>query len=222
VIPPQMDAEFVCAMEQVLDVYEKPLDVDHPVVCVDEASRQLIEEIVVPIPMEPGQPERFDYEYKRNGTVNLFMAFQPLLGFREVVVTDRRTSLDFPAFLKYLVDEIYWHATKITVVLDNLNTHKFSVLYQSYSAEEAHRIMSKLEFVHTPKHGSWLNMAELEFAAIQGQCLDRRIATKEELTREVDAWRDERNDREVQANWQFTTEDARIKLRKLYPDNQPR
>jgi hypothetical protein len=221
VIPPQMDAEFVCAMEQVLDVYEKPLDVDHPVVCVDEASRQLIEEIALPIPMEPGQPERFDYEYKRNGTVNLFVAFQPLLGFREVVVTDRRTAMDFAAFLKYLVDVIYFSATRLTIVLDNLNTHKLSVLYDAYSPEEAHRIMSKLEFVHTPKHGSWLNMAELEFAAIQGQCLDRRIATKEELTREVDAWRDKRNDREVRANWQFKTEDARIILRKLYPDNQP-
>ena len=220
-IPPQMDAEFVCAMEQVLDVYEKPLDVDRPVVCVDEASRQLIAEIALPIPMEPGQPERFDYEYRRNGTVNLFMAFQPLLGFREVVVTDRRTSMDFAAFLKYLVDEIYFAATRLTIVLDNLNTHKLSVLYEAYSPEEAHRIMSKLEFVHTPKHGSWLNMAELEFAAVQRQCLARRIATKEELTREVDAWRDERNDREVRANWQFTTGDARIKLRKLYPDNQP-
>ena len=221
-IPPQMDAEFVCAMEQVLDVYEKPLDVDHPVVCVDEASRQLIEEIALPIPMEPGQPERFDYEYKRNGTVNLFMAFQPLLGFREVVVTDRRTAMDFAAFLKYLVDVIYFSAARLTIVLDDLNTHKLSVLYEAYSPEEAHRIMSKLEFVHTPKHGSWLNMAELEFASIQGQCLDRRIATKEELTREVDAWRDKRNDREVRANWQFKTEDARIILRKLYPDNQPR
>ena len=221
-IPPHMDAEFVCAMEQVLDVYEKPLDVDHPVVCVDEANRQLIEEIALPIPMEPGQPERFDYEYQRNGTVNLFMAFQPLLGFREVVVTDRRTAMDFAAFLKYLVDVIYFSATRLTIVLDNLNTHKLSVLYEAYSPEEAHRIASKLEFVHTPKHGSWLNMAELEFAAIQGQCLDRRIGTKEELTREVDAWRDKRNDREVRANWQFTTEDARIKLRKLYPDNQSR
>ena len=220
-IPPQMDAEFVCAMEQVLDVYEKPLDVDRPVVCVDEASRQLIEEIAPPIPMEPGQPERFDYEYKRNGTVNLFVAFQPLLGFREVVVTDRRTAMDFAAFLKYLVDVIYFSATRLTIVLDNLNTHKLSVLYEAYPPEEAHRIMSKLEFVHTPKHGSWLNMAELEFAAIQGQCLDRRIATKEELTREVDSWRDKRNDREVRANWQFKTEDARIILRKLYPDNQP-
>ena len=220
-IPPQMDAEFVCAMERVLDVYEKPLDADHPVVCVDEANRQLIEEIALPIPMEPGQPERFDYEYKRNGTVDLFVAFQPLLGFREVVVTDRRTAMDFAAFLKYLVDVIYFSATRLTIVLDNLNTHKLSVLYEAYSPEEAHRIASKLEFVHTPKHGSWLNMAELEFAAIQGQCLDRRIATKEELTREVDAWRDKRNDREVRANWQFKTEDARISLRKLYPDNQP-
>jgi len=209
-------------MEQVLDVYERPLDVDRPVVCVDEANRRLVEEVVLPIPMGPGQPERFDYEYQRNGTVNLFMAFQPLLGFREVVVTERRTAMDFAAFLKYLVDDIYWHTTKITLVLDNLNTHKPSVLYQAYPPEEAHRILSKLEFVHTPKHGSWLNMAELEFAAIQRQCLDRRIGTKEELTREVDAWRDARNDREVRANWQFTTEDARVKLRKLYPDNQPR
>ena len=124
-----MDAEFVCAMEQVLDVYEKPLDVDHPVVCVDESSRQLIEEIALPIPMEPGQPERFDYEYKRNGTVNLFMAFQPLLGFREVVVTDRRTAMDFAAFLKYLVDVIYFSATRLTIVLDDLNTHKLSSTY---------------------------------------------------------------------------------------------
>lgn len=221
-IPPGRDAEFVSRMEPVLDTYERPFDPDRPVVGVDEASVQLVEEVRDPVPAAPGQPARIDYEYKRNGTANLFVVTQPLLGWREVVVTDRRTAVDFAGFLKHLADEIYAEAERITLVLDNLNTHRPAALYQAFEPAEAHRLAGRFEWVYTPKHGSWLNVAELEFAALRRQCLGRRIGTMEELRAEVEAWQDERNERVVEIDWQFTTADARTKLRHLYPQLQPR
>jgi hypothetical protein len=222
VIPPGHDAEFVCRMEQVLDVYERPYDAARPVVCVDEASTQLIGEARVPVPASPGQPARVDYEYRRNGTANLFVACEPLLGWRALEVTARRTALDFAAFLKFLADDVYTGAERITLVLDNLNTHKPSALYEAFAPAEAHRLARRFEFVHTPKHGSWLNMAELEFAALRRQCLGRRLGSMAELTAEVSAWQEERNADEVVIHWQFTTAKARIKLHHLYPQTRPR
>jgi hypothetical protein len=221
VIPPGQDAEFVSRMEPVLDEYERPFDPDHPSVNIDEARVQLIEETRTPVPAAPGPPARVDYEYKRNGTANLFVAFQPLLGWREVVVTGRRPAVDFAASLKHLADDIYAEADRITLVLDNLDTHSPAALYQAFDPAEAHRLAGRLEWVYTPKHGSWLNLAEVEFAALRRQCLDRRLGSMAELRAEVAAWQGERNDREVTANWQFTTADARIKLRHLYPQTQP-
>jgi transposase len=222
VIPPGRDAEFVSRMEPVLDVYERPFDPDRPVVGVDEAGVQLVEEVRDPVPAAPGRPARIDYEYKRNGTANLFVATQPLLGWREVVVTDRRTAVDFAGFLKHLADDIYAEAQRITLVLDNLNTHTPAALYQAFEPAEAHRLAGRFEWVYTPKHGSWLNVAELEFAALRRQCLGRRLGTVGELRAEVEAWQDERNERAVEINWQFTAANARLKLRRLYPQIQPR
>jgi transposase len=222
VIPPGQDAEFVSRMEPVLDAYERPFDPGRPVVGVDEASVQLVEEVRGPVPAAPGQPARIDYEYRRNGTANLFVVTQPLIGWREVVVTDRRTAVDFAGFLRHLADDIYAEAEKITLVLDNLNTHSPASLYQAFDPAEAHRLAARFEWVYTPKHGSWLNVAELEFAALRRQCLGRRIGTMAELRAEVEAWQDERNERAVEIDWQFTTDDARTKLRHLYPQVQPR
>lgn len=219
-IPPGHDAEFVSRMEPVLDEYERPFDPDRPSVNIDEASVQLIEETRAPVPAEPGQPARVDYEYKRNGTADLFVAFRPLLGWREVVITERRTALDFAAFLEHLADDIYAEADKITLVLDNLNTHSPASLYQAFEPAAAHRLAGRFEWVYTPKHGSWLNMAEVEFAALRKQGLNRRLGTMAELKAEVAAWQDGRNDREVVAKWQFRTADARVKLRHLYPQTQ--
>ena len=221
-IPPGQDAEFVSRMEPVLDTYERPFDPDRPVVGVDEASVQLVEEVRGPVPAAPGQPARIDYEYRRNGTANLFVVTQPLLGWREVVVTDRRTAVDFAGFLKHLADDIYAEAERITLVLDNLNTHSPAALYQAFEPAEAHRLAGRFEWVYTPRHGSWLNVAELEFAALRRQCLGRRLGTMAELRAEVEAWQDERNERKVEIDWQFTTADARTKLRHLYPQIQPR
>jgi transposase len=222
VIPPGQDAEFVSRMEPVLDVYERPFAPDRPVVGVDEAGVQLVEEVRAPVPAAPGQPARVDYEYKRNGTANLFVACQPLIGWREVAVTDRRTAVDFAGFLKHLADDIYAEAEKITLVLDNLNTHTPAALYQAFEPAEAHRLAGRFEWVYTPKHGSWLNVAELEFAALRRQCLGGRIGSTADLRAEVEAWQDERNERAVEIDWQFTTADARTRLRHLYPQIQPR
>jgi hypothetical protein len=221
VIPPGQDAEFVSRMGPVLDEYERPFDPDRPSVNIDEAGIQLIEETRGTVPAGPGRSARVDYEYKRNGTANLFVAFQPLLGWREVVVTDRRTAADFAGFLKHLADDIYAEAETITLVLDNLNTHSPASLYRAFEPAEAHRLAGRFEWVYTPRHGSWLNLAEVEFAALRRQCLDRRLGTMAELRAQVDAWQDERNEREVVATWQFTTADARVKLRHLYPQTQP-
>ena len=204
-------------MEDVLEVYHRPYDEKRPLICLDEASKQLIGEVVQPLPPEPGQPERFDYEYVRNGTANLFMISEPLLGWRSVQVTGRRTAKDFAEVVRWLVEEVHPDAEAVVLVLDNLNTHKPASLYEAFEPERARRIIERLEIHYTPKHGSWLNMAEIELSVLAGQCLGGRIDNAEELCREVSAWEEERNERQVGVNWQFTTADARIKLRKLYP-----
>jgi hypothetical protein len=173
--------------------------------------------VVQPLPAEPGHPERFDYEYVRNGTANLFMISEPLLGWRAVKVTERRTAVDFAEVLRWLAEEIHPDAERIVLVMDNLNTHKLASLYEAFPPERARRIAERLEIHHTPKHGSWLNVAEIELSVLARQCLDRRIETREDLEREVAAWEQERNERGVEVRWQFTTADARIKLRRLYP-----
>jgi hypothetical protein len=204
-------------MEDVLDVYHRPYDEKRPLVCLDEASKQLIGEVIEPIPAEPGQPERYDYEYTRNGTADLFMVSEPLAGWRAVKVTERRTSVDFAEVVRWLVEEVHEEAEVVVLVMDNLNTHKLASLYEAFPPEQARRIAERLEIHHTPKHGSWLNMAEIELSVLSRQCLDRRIETREELEREVAAWEEERNERGVEIQWRFTTADARIKLRRLYP-----
>jgi DDE superfamily endonuclease len=204
-------------MEDVLDVYHRPYDEKRPVVAVDEASKQLVGEVVQPIPAEPGQPERFDYEYVRNGTANLFMISEPLAEWRHVVVTERRTAKDFAEVLRWLAEDVYPEAEKVVLVMDNLNTHKLASLYEAFPPEQARRIAERIEVHHTPKHGSWLNVAEIELSVLSRQCLDRRIASADELLKQLEPWEVERNDREVGVKWRFTTADARIKLRRLYP-----
>ena len=219
-MPPQHDAEFVCAMEDVLEVYHRPFDEARPLVCLDEASKQLIGEAVQPLPPEPGQPERFDYEYVRNGTANLFMISEPLLGWRAVQVTERRTAKDFAEVLRWLAEDVHPDAEAIVLVMDNLNTHKLASLYEAFPPEQARRIAERLEIHHTPKHGSWLNVAEIELSVLSRQCLNRRIGSMDELRKEVSAWEGERNERQVEVKWQFTSADARVKLRRLYPGLQ--
>ncbi|MEM9941589.1 MAG: IS630 family transposase [Planctomycetota bacterium] len=220
VIPPEKNAEFVAAMEDVLEVYQRPYDPKRPVVCLDETSKQLVGETRNSIPAKRGTPAREDYEYKRNGVANLFMLFEPLAGWRYVEVTDRRTKVDFARVVKKLVDELDPDAEKIVLVMDNLNTHKLGSLYEAFEPQEARRLIEKLEIHYTPKHGSWLNMAETELASLAKQCLNRRIATKQKLESEVAAWTKARNDSEATVDWQFKTDDARIKLKKLYPSIQ--
>jgi hypothetical protein len=207
-------------MEDVLDVYHQPYDGEHPVVCLDEASKQLVGEAVVPIPAAPGQPERFDYEYVRHGTANLFMVSEPLAGWRHVLVTERRTAKDFAEVVRWLAEDVYPDAERVVLVMDNLNTHKLASLYEAFPPEQARRIAERIEVHHTPKHGSWLNVAEIELSVLSRQCLDRRIDSMDELVLAVDAWVSERNERAVGVNWRFTTADARIKLRRLYPTTE--
>lgn len=220
-IPPQQNAEFVCAMEDVLEVYHRPHDRRRPQVCFDEASKQLIKETRTPIPAAPGRPLITDYEYERNGTANLFMMFEPLAGKRHVKVTERRTALDYAHVVRELVEVHYPRAEKIVLVQDNLNTHKPASLYEAFPPEEAQRILAKLEIHYTPKHGSWLNMAETELGILSRQCLDRRIEHRELLTNEVGAWEADRNTAKCRVDWRFTTHDARTKLRRLYPVIEP-
>ena len=204
-------------MEDVLEVYHRPHDPARPVVCLDEASKQLIVETRVPIAAKPGQPARHDYEYERNGTANLFMMFAPLEGWRHVEVTDRHTAVDYAKVLKELSDTHFSTATKIVLVQDNLNTHKPASLYEAFPAAEARRLVERFEWHYTPKHGSWLNMAESELSVLSGQCLDRRIADKPSLAEEVAAWEHSRNKKHVKTDWQSTAADARVKLKRLYP-----
>ncbi len=221
-IPPQQNAEFVCAMEQVLETYKKPYDARKPMVCMDETSKQLVKETRQPIAIEAGQPLRYDYEYERHGVANLFMFCEPLRGWRRVSVTERRTKVDWARQIKRLVDEDYPDAQRITLVMDNLNTHRLSSLYEAFPPAEARRLIDKLEVVHTPKHGSWLNIAEIELNVLSRQCLDQRIADQRLLVKQTNAWETDRNAATVKVDWQFTTEDERIKLKRLYPKIQMR
>jgi len=204
-------------MEDVLEVYQRPHDPARPVVCLDETSKQLISETRVPIPAKPARTARHDYEYARNGTVNLFMMFAPLEGWRHVKVTDRHAALDYAAVLKDLSDTQFPQASKIVLVQDNLSTHKPASLYEAFPAAEARRLVERFEWHYTPKHGSWLEMAEAELSVLSSQCLDRRIPDKQTLIDEVAAWQDNRNKNHTKADWQFTTANARIKLQRLYP-----
>jgi hypothetical protein len=208
-------------MEDVLEVYTRPYDPDRPVVCLDEASKQLVADVTPPLPMQPGQPARQDYEYERCGTANLFMVFEPLAGQRRVKVTGQRTSADLALVLRELADVTYADADKIVLVMDNLNTHKLAVLYQAFPPEEARRLCERFDIHYTPKHASWMNMAETELSVLGRQCLNRRIADPDFLKREVTAWEEKRNRAQVKVDWQFTTADARIKLKRLYPKLEP-
>ena len=212
-----MGADFVWRMEDVLDLYAKPYDPQRPVVCFDEQPRQLIAEVRTPVPAAPGRPQRIDYEYRRQGTANLFLTFEPLAGRRHVAVTPQRTAQDFAQQMRTLVDVHYPAAAAVAVVLDNLSTHSPAALYQAFPPAEARRILKRLEFHHTPKHGSWLNMAELEFSVINRQCLGRRIPDQETLRHEIAAWEAERNAARATVQWRFTVTDARTKLHRLYP-----
>ena len=208
-------------MEDVLDVYQRPLDPKRPVVCLDEASKQLVCDVRPALPMEAGQPLREDSEYERHGTANLFLTVAPLLGRRHVAVTDQRTRIDFAFVVKDLVDERFPDADKIVLVLDNLNTHGSASLYEAFPPAEAKRLADKLEVHHTPKHGSWLNMAEIELSVLARQCLSERMASKTQVAAQVTAWERQRNGRSTRIDWRFTTEDARIKLKRLYPTTLP-
>ena len=216
-LPPKADPAFVAAMEDVLDVYERPRDPFRPVVCLDECGKQLVGEVRDPLPPAPGSVAKQDAEYARNGTANLFIACEPLDGWRHVEVTERRTRVDFAHFVRDLVDGRYRYAEKVVLVMDNLNTHGVASLYEAFSPAEAKRIADRLEIHHTPKHGSWLNIAEVELSVLGRQCLDRRIADRETLAREVAAWELDRNESAAGVDWQFTTADARVKLKRLYP-----
>jgi len=219
-IPPSQSAEFVCAMETVLDVYHRPYDPDYPVVCMDETSKQLIGETRLPLPPLPGQPERYDYEYERHGTANLFMFTEPLGGWRHVAATDRRTKVDWAWQVRELLEVRYPHAKQVTLVLDNLNTHTYASLYEAFDPAEARRLMERLELVYTPKHGSWLNIAEIELNVLSRQCLCQMIPDNQTLQQEAGAWEADRNASQTGVDWQFTTADARIKLKRLYPKIQ--
>lgn len=217
-IPPQQDAAFVAHMEQVLEVYKRPHDPTHPVVCMDEQPKQLISEARQEWPAAPGQPARVDYEYVREGVCNVWMFVEPLGGWRHVDVTECKTAVDWAGQVKQMADHPrFQQAERITLVCDNLNTHGLAALYQAFEPAEALRLARKLELVHTPKHGSWLNVAESELSALTRQCLDRRIAEQRTVAAEVRAWCEHRNARQIGVDWQFTTTDARIKLKELYP-----
>lgn len=204
-------------MEDVLDVYHRPYDPNFPVVCFDESSKQLVAEKRKSVPAAPGQLERYDYEYQRNGVRNLFLFFSPLVSWRHIKITEQRTRRDWANCMKDLVDVHFPEATCIRLIQDNLNTHNPVFLYEVFEPTEAKRILDKLEFHFTPKHGSWLNMAEIEFSVLSRQCLDRRIGDEASLVQEINSWVNNRNHSQATVNWQFTTDDARIKLKKLYP-----
>ena len=219
-IPPEHNAEFVCAMESVLEVYKRPYDARRPVVCMDEKPKQLVKETRGPIACRKGRPLRYDFEYERNGTANVFLFVEPHKGWRRVEATERRTRIDWAQQIKQLVDSDYRRADRITLVMDNLNTHSPASLYEAFEPAEARRLIEKLEIVHTPKHGSWLNVAEVELAALEKQSIGGRVPDRESLSTRVKAWERERNKAKVKVKWQFRTADARIKLRRLYPQVQ--
>lgn len=215
-IPPEQDGNFVAHMEIVLDVYKRPFDALHPVVCMDESPKQLISETKTPIGVAPGKPAKHDYEYKRCGVCNIFLACEPLAGKRFVKVSERKTKQDWALFLEEIFNQ-YQEAKKITLVMDNLNTHTPGALYETFPPEKAKKLWDKFDFVYTPKHGSWLNMAEIELNVMHGQCLNRRIDNIEIVKSETLAWQEHRNNNGAKVSWQFTSEDARIKLYRLYP-----
>jgi hypothetical protein len=210
-------AEFVYHMEDVLDIYHLPHDPNFPTVCFDESNKQLVTEKRAPVEAMPGQVERYDYEYKRNGVRNLFLFFSPLISWRHVKVTEQRTHLEWAHCMQDLVNVHFPQATRIRVIQDNLNTHNPAFLYEVFEPAQAKRILDKLEFHYTPKHGSWLNMAEIEFSVLARQCLDRRIPDEETLIQEIRSWEERRNESKATVDWQFTTKDARTQLKKLYP-----
>ncbi len=216
-IPPEQNSEFVANMERVLDVYKRPYDADCPVVCMDESPKQLISETRPSVPMKPGQDSRVDYEYVRHGMVNIFMANEPLAGKRMVEVTPFKKKNDWAKFVKKIADELYPKSKKVTLVMDNFKTHVASAFYETFEPKEAKRLWDKFEFIYTPKHGSWLNMAEIELHVLNGQCLNRHISTMEKIKIEVEAWQGHRNNKNSTINWQFTTKDSRVKLKRLYP-----
>lgn len=215
-IPPDQNGSFVANMEMVLDVYKRPFDQLHPIICMDESPKQLISETRKPIPASPGRSAKYDYEYKRCGMANIFLACEPLAGKRMIKVTERRTALDWAGFIEEIAAQ-YEHAEKITLVMDNLNTHKPGSFYEKFPPEKAKALWDRFEFVHTPKHGSWLNIAEIELNVLWGQCLNRRIDDIETVRKEAVAWQDIRNNKNAKVNWQFATADARVKLSRLYP-----
>lgn len=218
-IPPQANAAFVWRMEDVLDVYTRPYDPRFPQVCMDEVSKQLLRDTREPLPVRPGRVQRMDYEYEREGVVNLFLFCEPLAGRRWVDVTDRRTKVDWARQVQELVDMRYPMAERIVLVMDNLNTHSPASLYEAFPPAEARRLADKLEIHYTPKHGSWLNIAEIELSVLSRQCLDRRVPDFATLQAEVEAWQQRRDARAGTVNWRFTTADARIKLKHLYPSH---
>ena len=211
------NGQFVADMEKVLETYKLPYDTRYPVVCMDESPKQLIKETRQSIPMKPGKEKRIDYEYERNGTCNIFMASEPLKGTRHIQITERKTKKDWAIFVKSIADNYYKEAEKITLVMDNLNTHQPGSLYEVFEPKEASRICNRYNFIYTPKHGSWLNMAEIELNVLRRQCLSRRIDNIETVRRETKAWQEYRNNLNAKINWQFKTKDARIKLKRLYP-----
>jgi hypothetical protein len=217
VIAPEASAAFAANMEDVLEVYQRPHDPRRPVVCLDETSKQMIVETRAPVPAAPGRKARHDYEYQRNGVANLFMLFAPLDGWRHVKVTDRHAAVDYAHVLRDLSDTHFPGAEKIVLVQDNLSTHTAASLYAAFPAAQARRLVERFEWHYTPRHGSWLDMAESELGVLAHQCLDRRIPDKPKLIEEVAAWQDNRNKNHAKADWQFTTADARIKLKRLYP-----
>jgi len=217
VIPPENSSDFAANMERVLDVYKKPYDAAFPVVCMDESPKQLIRETRSSITMKSGHDRKEDFEYERCGVVNIFLASEPLNGKRYVEVTERKTKNDWAKFIRDIADDWYRDAQKITLVMDNLATHTAAAFYEVFEPKEAKRILDRFEFVYTPKHGSWLNMAEIELNVLMNQCLNRKTDNIETIEKEVKAWQKHRNNKECKINWQFTNKDARIKLKKLYP-----
>lgn len=216
-IPPQQSAEFVVHMEDVLEVYHRPYDPERPVICMDEQPVQLVKETRSPLPPKPGQPTAIDYEYERNGMANIFLFTEPLAGWRKAVVTERRTAVDWANEIQHLLDEDYRDSPKVILVCDQLNIHKLASLYEAFAPATARRLVERLDIHHTPKHGSWLNIAENELSALTRQCLARRIPDRSTLEQETTAWYTERNQLQKSVDWQFTTADARIRLTRLYP-----
>jgi hypothetical protein len=220
VIPPEQSGEFVAHMEDVLEVYHQPYDPQAPLVCMDEQPVQLIKEVRQPLPAEEGKPERYDYEYERNGTATIFMFTEPLQGVRSVSVRAHKTALDWATEIQHLLDIQYPAAARIRLVCDNLNTHGIGSLYEAFPPEQARGLAARLEIHYTPKHGSWLNIAEIELSALTLQCLDRRLPDLETLREETKQWEQKRNAAQKGVDWQFSTHDARIKLKRLYPQMQ--